>query len=401
MTSVYLVLNMADNNEDDTPTELKASPSSKLVIATVILAHALVHFQSGVLPVLYPTMIMEFNIDYVQLGVLQFLSSFATGFPQMFVTFLRRFVSRKILLGAGTLFSSFLNIAASFTSSFQNFLTLRVISRVGISPQHPVGASLITSYSHSSWRGRVFGLNLSLPMVGSTIAPIVGAALLLVVGWRSTLLIITIPVLISGIIILLFVKKEKKEEVKTKRHSFLNTLRSKNVLPISLLRSVMAFRMGVRSFLPLYFINFLGLSTELSSGLYSLLLFGGVVGPFFWGYLSDRMKKKPLIIGIITMSGLLYLTLSFVENALFLAPILFFIGFMAQTVIVQSVLSESVEKTQLDQVFGLFYTLGFTLGSFSSLIFGYIVETYGFNLAFSYIAAVTGLSIIPGFFIKE
>lgn len=394
-------MNMNDNNEDDTAAELKASSTSKLVIATVIFAHALVHFQSGVLPVLYPTMIMEFNIDYVQLGVLQFLSSFATGFPQMFVTFLRRFVSRKILLGAGTLFSSFLNIAASFTSSFQNFLTLRVISRVGISPQHPVGASLITSYSHSSWRGRVFGLNLSLPMVGSTIAPIVGAALLLVVGWRSTLLIITIPVLISGIIILLFVKKEKKEEVKTKRQSFLNTLRSKNVLPISLLRSVMAFRMGVRSFLPLYFINFLGLSTELSSGLYSLLLFGGVVGPFFWGYLSDRMKKKPLIIGIITMSGLLYLTLSFVENALFLAPILFFIGFMAQTVIVQSVLSESVEKTQLDQVFGLFYTLGFTLGSFSSLIFGYIVETYGFNLAFSYIAAVTGLSIIPGFFIKE
>lgn len=401
MTSVCLVMNMNDNNEDDTAAELKASSTSKLVIATVIFAHALVHFQSGVLPVLYPTMIMEFNIDYVQLGVLQFLSSFATGFPQMFVTFLRRFVSRKILLGAGTLFSSFLNIAASFTSSFQNFLTLRVISRVGISPQHPVGASLITSYSHSSWRGRVFGLNLSLPMVGSTIAPIVGAALLLVVGWRSTLLIITIPVLISGIIILLFVKKEKKEEVKTKRQSFLNTLRSKNVLPISLLRSVMAFRMGVRSFLPLYFINFLGLSTELSSGLYSLLLFGGVVGPFFWGYLSDRMKKKPLIIGIITMSGLLYLTLSFVENALFLAPILFFIGFMAQTVIVQSVLSESVEKTQLDQVFGLFYTLGFTLGSFSSLIFGYVVETYGFNLAFSYIAAVTGLSIIPGFFIKE
>jgi len=93
--------------------------------------------------------------------------------------------------------------------------------------------------------------------------------------------------------------------------------------------------------------------------------------------------------------------LSFVENALFLAPILFFIGFMAQTVIVQSVLSESVEKTQLDQVFGLFYTLGFTLGSFSSVIFGYVVETYGFQIAFSYIIAVTSVSIIPAFLIKE
>jgi FSR family fosmidomycin resistance protein-like MFS transporter len=394
-------MNMNDDYEDQTTTEPKASPSSKLIIATVILAHAMVHFQSGVLPVLYPTMIMEFGIDYVQLGVLQFLSSFATGFPQMFVTNLRRFVSRKILLGVGTLFSSLLNIAASFTSSFQNFLALRVVSRLGISPQHPVGASLITSYSQSSWRGRVFGLNLSLPMVGSTIAPIVGAALLLAVGWRSTLLIITLPVLISGFVILLSVKEEREEDAKTKRRGFLNTLRSKNVLPISLLRSVMAFRMGVRSFLPIYFINFLGLSTELSSGLYSLMLFGGVLGPFFWGYLSDRTKKKPLIIGVLAVSGLLYLTLSFVENALFLAPILFFIGFMAQTVIMQSVLSESVEKTQLDQVFGLFYTLGFTLGSFSSVIFGYVVETYGFQIAFSYITAVTSVSLIPAFLIKD
>jgi len=159
--------------------------------------------------------------------------------------------------------------------------------------------------------------------------------------------------------------------------------------------------MGVRSFLPLYFINVLGFNTELSSGLYSLLLFGGVLNPFFWGYLSDRIKRKPLIIGILAGSGLLYLSLSFVENVWFLAPILFLIGFMVQTVIMQSVLAESVEKTQLDQVFGFFYTLGFTLGSFSSVIFGYVVETYGFNLAFSYIATVTGLSIIPAFFIKE
>ena len=159
--------------------------------------------------------------------------------------------------------------------------------------------------------------------------------------------------------------------------------------------------MGVRSFLPLYFINVLGFSTELSSGLYSLLLLGGVVGPFFWGYLSYRMMKKLLIIGVLSGSALLYFTLSFVNNVLLLVPILFFIGFMVQTVIMQSVLSELVDKTQLDQVFGLFYTLGFTLGSFSSVIFGYIVEMFGFQIAFFYITTVTSVSIIPAFFIKE
>ena len=79
---------MSDNPKGQTTTELLTSSSSKLIIATVIVAHAMIHFQSGVLPVLYPTMIMEFDIDYVQLGVLQFLSSFTAGFPQMFITFL-------------------------------------------------------------------------------------------------------------------------------------------------------------------------------------------------------------------------------------------------------------------------------------------------------------------------
>ena len=393
-------MDMDDAPLDHPTTDFVASPASKLIIATVIIAHATVHFQSGVLPVLYPAIILEFNIDYVQLGVLQFLSSFAVGFPQMFVTYLRRFVSRKILLGVGAIGSALLNVVASFASSFQHFLTLRVVSRLGISPQHPVGASLITSHSHTSWRGRVFGLNLSLPMVGSTLAPLVGAALLLGRGWRSTLLIITLPLLISGFVLLFVVREDGEEDVKPTGRGFLNALRSKNVLPISLLRSVMAFRMGVRSFLPIYFINVLGLSTELSSGLYSLLLLGGVIGPFFWGYLSDKMRKKPLIIGVLAMSGLLYFTLSFVAHVWMLAPILFFIGFMAQTVVVQGVLSESVDQSQLDQVFGLFYTLGFTLGSFSSVIFGYVVETYGFQIAFSYITAVTSVSIIPALLIK-
>jgi MFS family permease len=127
-----------------------------------------------------------------------------------------------------------LNIAASFASSFQHFLIFRAVSRLGISPQHPVGASLITSYSHPSWRGRVFGLNLSVPMVESTIAPIVGAALLLAVRWRFTLLIISLPVLISGFVIFLSLKEVREEVVETKGRGFLDALRSKNVLAISL-----------------------------------------------------------------------------------------------------------------------------------------------------------------------
>jgi len=159
--------------------------------------------------------------------------------------------------------------------------------------------------------------------------------------------------------------------------------------------------MGVRAFLPLYFIDALGMAPETSSLLYSIMLFGGVLGPFFWGYLSDRMNRKPLIIGITAASSVGYLSLNYVTKVWLLAPLLFLIGFLVQTVIVQSVLSDSVERSQLDQIFGFYFTIGFTLASVSSVIFGYIIEWYGFNLGFTYIAVVTMVSILPALFIRE
>jgi sugar phosphate permease len=163
----------------------------------------------------------------------------------------------------------------------------------------------------------------------------------------------------------------------------------------------MAFRMGVRTFLPLYFINVLGFSSETSSILYSIMLIGGVFGPFFWGYISEKVNRKPLIIGIMVISSFGYLFLNYLTEFLSLAILLFIIGFMVQTVIVQSVLSDSVERSLLDQIFGLYFTIGFTIASFSSIIFGYIVEVYGFNWGFTYIATVGGISLLPAFFIQE
>jgi len=178
-------------------------------------------------------------------------------------------------------------------------------------------------------------------------------------------------------------------------------MKNRNVLSISALRSVMAFRMGVRTFLPLYFIDILGFTPAKSSLLYSVMLSGGVLGPFFWGNVSDRTNRKPLIIGITVVSGLGYFLLNYVTGFWALAALLFAIGFMVQTVVVQSVLSESVEKTQLDQIFGFYFTIGFTIASFSSAIFGYIVQFYSFNWGFTYIAAMTLVSLIPAFFIQE
>ena len=375
------------------------------MLGLVILLHTMNHMASGGLPILYPDMMDEFGITYVQLGVLRSATTFAAGFPQMFVGFFRRYASGRVLVGVGNLVNAGLNILASFSRGFSQFFALRILGGVGSSTQHPIGASLISSTADPSQRGRMLGLNQAVPSLAFTFTPLLAAYLITRMGWRMTFSVLSIPALILSLGLLFLVRGSEAEEATTRDAlnwaKLREALRNRNVMSISLVRTVMAFRMGVRAFLPLYFIDVLGMAPETSSLLYSVMLFGGVLGPFFWGYLSDRMNRKPLIIGLMAASSLGYFTLNFVTQFWLLAPLLFLIGFLVQTVIVQSVLSDSVERSQLDQIFGFYFTIGFTLASISSIIFGYIIEIYGFNWGFTYIAAVTMVSILPALFIRE
>ena len=388
----------------DTPEEQKDRQSSLMVWVAIIL-HMLNHMISGAMPMLYPEIMDEFSLSYSQLGLLRSANTFATGFPQMFVGTLRRWTSGRLLLGVGNLINAVMNIFAGMSRGFLQFFGFRLLGGIGSSPQHPVGASLVTSATDPSKRGRMLGLNQSIPSLAFTFTPLITAYLLTMMGWRPALALLSMPALVFSLILIFFVKGSSSSEARSGDSlswaSLREAMRNRNVLSISVLRSVMAFRMGVRAFLPLYFIDILGFTAEKSSLLYSILLAGGIFGPFFWGNISDRMNRKPLIIGVTAMSGLGYFLLNYVTGFWALAALLFVIGFLVQTVIVQSVLSDSVERTQLDQIFGLYFTIGFTIASFSSAIFGYIVEFYGFNWGFTYIAAMTVVSLFPAFFIQE
>jgi len=391
--------------KDYVNTEQAEVKGSNLLIGMTIILHALNHMISGGMPVLYPKILQEFQLSYSQLGLLRSASTFSAGFPQMFVGFLRRWFSGRVIIGIGNIVNSVFNIIAGFTGSFHQFLAVRILSGIGSSPQHPVGTSLITTNTDPSKRGRFLGLNQAVPTIAFTVTPLIAAAMLTYFKWRTTLSLLSIPALIVSFILLLFVKGARDAEGTTRDalswSKLLEALRNRNVMSISLLRTVMAFRMGVRAFIPLYFIDVLGLAPGLSSVLYSIMIFGGVLGPFFWGYLSDRMNRRPIIIGVLATSSVLYLLFRIVTDIWLLVPLLFLIGFMVQTVVVQSVLSVSVERSQLDQIFGFYFTLGFTLASFSSIIFGYVVEIFGFGWGFIYIAGITAVSIIPALYIKE
>jgi MFS family permease len=184
----------------------QASSGSPLLLGTVIILHALNHLINGSLPVLYPSIMQEFHLSYVQLGFLRSASSLAGGFPQMFVSLLRRWLTGRVLIALGNLLTSVMTMFASLVGGFNEFLVLRVIGGICGSPQHPIGTSMLTTNTDPAWRGRIFGLNMAVPTLASTISPLVATWLLVSMGWRMSLFTLAIPALLGSIILLVFVK---------------------------------------------------------------------------------------------------------------------------------------------------------------------------------------------------
>ena len=233
-----MVKRVGDKGEEGAVEGNAITTGSPLLLVMIILLHAANHLIGGALPVLYPAIMEEFDLGYVQLGFLRSASSFSAGFPQMFVGVLRRWISGRKLIGLGNLVHSVLNMAAGYVGSFQQFIALRVVAGIGGSPHHPVGTSMLTTNTHPSWRGRIFGIKLAAPTLASTLAPLIAAWLLLSLGWRATLTVLSVPALLASLVMLFVVKDNADADARSRSFSMrglIDALRNRNVLALSLI----------------------------------------------------------------------------------------------------------------------------------------------------------------------
>lgn len=126
----------------------------------VMTSHALNHSYDSLMPVLYPSMISEFNLSYGSVGLLVMGFRLSSGALQLLMGFLGRFVPRKMLLGLGMIWQSVLNSLIAASREFGNVFTLRTLAGIGASPQHPTGAAYITEAFPRQKLGRVLGINI-------------------------------------------------------------------------------------------------------------------------------------------------------------------------------------------------------------------------------------------------
>ena len=125
------------------------------------LAHLVNHAQAVLLPIVYLRIIDEFGVTAETIALLAAAGAFASGAVQLSYAKLTRMISRRKLLAAGGILFGGGFAAQAAAPTFASFAAVNVVSRIGGSPQHPVGNGLLAEQFPEHRRG--FAISATSP----------------------------------------------------------------------------------------------------------------------------------------------------------------------------------------------------------------------------------------------
>ena len=351
-------------------------------------AHAVNHSFAVLLPPIFLAIIDEFGVTVQSVAFLAAAGSMAAGLVQLSYAELTRHVSRRRLLGMGGILFGGGFAAMALATNFLTFTIPNIVSRIGSSPQHPVGNGLLAEQFPPERRGFAISAHIAGGNVGTVVVAVVGTPLLALLGWRGVSIVFGAAAIVIAISILAFVREWGTDRAAARAGgSSLDGLRrviADRDLRWVFLTSVLGGGgrgLGVVNlFALIYMTRVLGLDDATSGLMYGALIVFSVPMPLLAGWLSDRFGRKPLIIlayvggaigfGVFIFAGssLLWLWVGIVIMGLFS---------FAESPQLQALLADIAPAATRDASYALYFTLAFGVGSLWTALYGIVIEQLG------------------------
>jgi MFS family permease len=352
------------------------------------IAHAVNHAQAVLLPLIYLRIITEFNVTESQVAYLAAIGAFASGIVQLSFAKLTRIVSRRLLLGAGGVLFGAGFAAQGLTASFLPFGLINVASRIGGSPQHPVGNGLLAEQFPESRRGFAISAHISGGNVGTVVVALVGAGLIATIGWRWVVVVFGVPAVLVALAILLFVRESGVDRREAKAHgsvkdAFRTVLRDSDHRWIYLASVLGGGGRGlgvVNLFALLYLTSVIGLPGSTTDLMYGGLIVLSVPMPLIAGWLSDRIGRRPVIVGVYVGGAIAFAVFLLAGSSLallWLGILLMGLFSFAESPQLQALLADIAPPTVRDTSFALYFTLAFGVGSLWTALYGGLIDVLG------------------------
>ncbi len=357
-------------------------------------SHAVNHFQNQMLTMLYPVIMADLGMSYMDVGVLTSIRSVVNTAAQASFGFVTPFVSRCKIMAFSNFGIAVGTLMSGLAMTYPMMVVARCATSLGSAAQHPVGNSILVAY-YPKARGAILALNSSWSFVGTLIATPVATVLLLVMGWREIFYAVCFLSIIMGVIYLIFRdlgapnrSGSSKARLRQGMGSYLRVLKNRNMMIIAAVFMVGAAGAegGLQQtyFAP-YLQNDLGYETVWVGVLLTAVNLGHIVGPIIFGRLSDKISRIGILQASLVFSALGTL---WIANMGVGTVIVWFLGLFVYSsvttsrgTLTQASIAVDVSVAEMDAAFSLYATLGFLAVPFWTLLTGYLMDNYGFSVA--------------------
>ena len=366
------------------PVEIR--PMRSLGLLSV--AHAINHAQAVLLPLIFLKIIAEFGVSVGVMAFLAAIGAFLAGSVQLSYAGLTRIVSRRRLLGyGGILFGGGFALQAVATS-FATFAIPNIASRIGGSPQHPVGNGLLAEQFPAERRGFAISAHIAGGNVGTVVVALIGIPLIAAVGWRGASIAFGLPAIAVAILILVYVREHGTDRAAavasgTVRAAFGRIVRDRDLRWLYLTSALGGGGRGlgvVNFFALIYMTRVIGLDEATSGLMYGVLIVFSVPVPIVAGWLSDRVGRKPLIIGIY-LGGVLGFAVFLAAGSsipwLWVGIVLMGLFTFAESPQLQALLGDIAPPSSRDASYAAYFAMAFGVGSLWVIVYGLVIETFG------------------------
>ena len=357
-------------------------------LALLSAAHAVNHAQAVILPLIFLRIIIEFDVTVQTIAFLAAIGAFASGMVQLSYAGLTRIVSRRRLLGLGGILFGGGFVAQAFATGFPTFAIPNIVSRIGGSPQHPVGNGLLAEQFRPERRGFAISAHIAGGNVGTVVVALIGVPLIAAVGWRGASIAFGLPAIVVAIAILLFMREHGTDRAAARaagsvRSAFRQILGDRDLRYLYLTSVLGGGGRGlgvVNLFALIYMTRVLGLDGATSGLMYGTLIVFSVPTPLFAGWLSDHIGRKPLIVGVYLGGALGFVVFLAAGTSLvwlWVGIVLMGLFTFAESPQLQALLADIAPPSTRDASYALYFTMAFGVGSLWTALYGVIIATAG------------------------
>lgn len=372
-------------------------------LLVMVVSHTLTHVFRGIHTAIFSILRDEFTLSLQQLGLIAAIPSLCQailGIPTGLLS--DRIGSKKMLL----LSFGFAALGAILAGTATNPVMLVIaISLVYINTTiyHPASYSYTTKLFRSGDRSKALGLHGAGGTLGHAMGPLAVSLLIGILAWqwRNIYLVLAVPMII-GIIMVLFLKEEESESIKSveiqpdvssENNKFLNT----NLVMFLFYQALRSMgRSMIGSFLVLWLLDIRNMGITIASLISSTTTLTGILAAPLGGYIASKLgDMKWLQISLLVSLSFLALAFNLPSNTAFTG---FYVAYgffntlgMAPR---NSIIAKLTPRKQRGLGFALLFLPGSIMGAIAPIVAGYIAENVGLGNIFNLALLINFVSLI-------